>query len=323
MTKDLLIGIDIGGTTVKNAIIGVEGKMIAKWEIETNINNQGASVPNDIWQSIRDRLEELKIGKDRIVGMGVGAPGFIEPDTGVVAIAVNIGWRDFELKEILEKLSGIPVFVDNDANIAALGENWKGSGNQVENMLAVTLGTGVGGGIIANSHIVTGTNGTGAEIGHMTVVTEGGAPCNCGRTGCLETVASATGIVRQANEWIDAGNAPGLKQIKQESGSITTKDIFDLAREGDQPANKLIQSITDQLGLALANIAVTINPAKIVIGGGVSKAGEQLLTPLKKAFDRYALPRINEACDIVIAQLGNDAGVYGGAYLVLQQVNSN
>ncbi|MFC4404217.1 ROK family glucokinase [Gracilibacillus xinjiangensis] len=323
MAKDILIGIDIGGTTVKNAIIDVKGTMIAKWEIETKIQNQGASVPTDIWESIKIRLNELKIGKDRIIGMGVGAPGFIEPDTGIVAIAVNIGWENFHLKAVLEDLSGIPVYVDNDANIAALGENWKGSGNQVDNMLAVTLGTGVGGGIISNGQIVSGANGTGAEIGHMTVVTENGAPCNCGRKGCLETVASATGIVRQAMERIEKGDSPSLQQRMNQQGMITTKDIFELANEGDQAAIEIIHNVMDCLGLALANIAVTINPAKIVIGGGVSKAGEQLLGPLKKAFVKYALPRINEACDIVIAKLANDAGVYGGAYLVLQHTNSN
>ncbi|SFL82261.1 glucokinase [Gracilibacillus orientalis] len=317
MEKDLLIGVDIGGTTVKNAIISNHGELIAKWEIPTNLANQGENVPKDIWSSIENKLSELNVKKERCAGLGVGAPGFIEPETGKVAIAVNIGWENFQLKEILEKSSGLNVYVDNDANIAALGENWKGSGNQVENMLAVTLGTGVGGGIISNGQIVSGANGTGAEIGHITVE-QNGAACNCGRNGCLETVTSATGIVRQAEELIAKGKAISLKKRKDTNGVITTKDIFELAAAGDKESKALLDHVYDVLGFTLAAVAITVNPAKIVIGGGVSKAGNALLEPLKKAFGKYTLPRTNEACEFVIAQLGNDAGVYGGAYLVLQ-----
>ncbi|QGH34926.1 ROK family glucokinase [Gracilibacillus salitolerans] len=317
MEKDLLIGIDIGGTTVKNAIISNQGELIAKWEIPTDLDNQGENVPKDIWSSIENKLAELNLKKERCAGMGVGAPGFIEPETGKVAIAVNIGWKNFQLKEILEKSSGLNVYVDNDANIAALGENWKGSGNQVENMLAVTLGTGVGGGIISNGQIVSGANGTGAEIGHITVE-QNGAACNCGRNGCLETVTSATGIVRQAEELIAEGKAASLKKRKDANGVITTKDIFELAADGDKDSKAILDHVFDVLGFTLATVAITVNPAKVVIGGGVSQAGNALLDPLKKAFEKYTLPRTNEACEFVIAQLGNDAGVYGGAYLVLQ-----
>ncbi|WP_018933848.1 ROK family glucokinase [Gracilibacillus lacisalsi] len=317
MEKDLLIGIDIGGTTVKNAIISNQGELIAKWEIPTDLANQGENVPKDIWLSIENKLSELNLTKERCAGLGVGAPGFIEPETGKVAIAVNIGWENFYLKDILEELSGLNVYVDNDANIAALGENWKGSGNQVENMLAVTLGTGVGGGIIANGQIVSGANGTGAEIGHITVEKDGAA-CNCGRNGCLETVTSATGIVRQAEELMADGKADALKRRKDNSGEITTKDVFETAAEGDKDSKALLAHVLDVLGFTLATVAITVNPAKIVIGGGVSKAGNALLEPLKESFEKYTLPRTNEACEFVIAQLGNDAGVYGGAYLVLQ-----
>ncbi|SHN11920.1 ROK family glucokinase [Gracilibacillus kekensis] len=320
MIKDLLIGVDIGGTTVKNAIISTQGEMIAKWEISTRLENKGFSVPQDIWTSIKEKLTDLNIDKSRVLGLGVGAPGFIDPETGKVAIAVNIGWKDFALQNILEDLSGLAVYVDNDANIAALGENWKGSGNQVDNMLAVTLGTGVGGGIIANGKIVSGANGTGAEIGHITV-DKNGAPCNCGRTGCLETITSATGIVRQAEIMLAEGKAPKLQKRKEAKTTITTKDIFEIAAEGDKDTKQLLHHVFDVLGFALANIAITTNPSKIVIGGGVSKAGNLLLAPLKDAFEKYTLPRTNEACEFVLAELGNDAGVFGGAYLVLQNSN--
>ncbi|GAB2573412.1 ROK family glucokinase [Gracilibacillus alcaliphilus] len=317
MEKDLLIGIDIGGTTVKNAIITKQGELIAKWEVNTDLSDQGVRVPDDVWASIENKLTELDISKDRFFGMGVGAPGFIEPETGKVAIAVNIGWQDFALKDILEKVSGLPVYVENDANIAALGENWMGSGNQVENMIAVTLGTGVGGGIIANGQVISGANGTGAEIGHITVEKDG-AYCNCGRYGCLETVTSATGIVRQAQELMEVGKAEPLQQRKEQNGAITAKDVFEVAEAGDADCKELLLHVCDVLGATLAMLAITTNPAKIVIGGGVSKAGDIILEPLKEAFEKYTLPRTNEACDFEIAQLGNDAGVYGGAYLVLQ-----
>ncbi|MRH43128.1 ROK family glucokinase [Aquibacillus halophilus] len=319
MNKDYFIGVDIGGTTVKIAIINNIGDILNKWEILTNKDNSGASIPNDIWISLDENLGELHIDKNQIHGIGVGAPGFVDTETGNVSLAVNIGWKDFDLGPQLEKLSNLPVFVDNDANIAALGENWKGAGNLADFLIAVTLGTGVGGGIIANGKIINGFNGTAGEIGHLTVE-PGGAPCNCGRRGCLETIASATGIVRQANNVLNTESNSMIKEHYKLHGEITAKDVFDLAKKGDSQASEIVEKITDFLGLAIANAATLINPSKIVIGGGVSKAGAQLLVPLRQSFTNYALPRISEECEFVIAQLGNDAGVIGGAYLVKNQV---
>lgn len=317
MEKHYYIGVDIGGTTVKIAIIDNNGEINSKWEIPTRTESEGAHVPTDIWNSIEEKIEILKINKDRIKGIGAGAPGFVDPTTGVVSVAVNIGWKNFDLGKQLEELSSLPVHVDNDANIAALGENWKGSGALAENLIAITLGTGVGGGIIANGKVINGANGTAGEIGHLTVEI-GGAPCNCGRQGCLETVASATGIVRQAKEIIKAGHDTVLKSLLEKNGDLTSKDVFDAADKGDEQAEQLIVKVTDVLGLAIANTATVVNPSKVVIGGGVSKAGDQLLVPLKDAFNQHALARISEACEFTIAELGNDAGVYGGAYLVKQ-----
>ncbi|WP_077621508.1 ROK family glucokinase [Sediminibacillus massiliensis] len=317
MAEKYAIGIDIGGTTVKQAIISESGTIIDKWEIETNTANGGISIPDDIWASIEKKLEELAINKDFILGIGAGAPGFVEPSTGIVSIAVNIGWKDFDLKGQLEEKSGLPVLVDNDANIAALGENWLGSGNQADNLVAVTLGTGVGGGIISNKLILNGANGTAGEIGHFTVEPDG-APCNCGRRGCLETIASATGIARLASDVVASGCETILRNYLNDNGKVTSKDVFEAAEKDDQAAIELIEHVTDVLGLAIANTATVINPSKIVISGGVSLAGEQLLRPLRKAFDKHALPRISEACEFVIAELGNDAGVIGAAFLVKQ-----
>lgn len=316
MSEQLLIGVDIGGTTIKIGVIKTEGTIVDKWEIKTNKDNNAKNIPLDIWNSIKLKIKNLDIEKTDILGIGVGAPGFVDVKTGEVSIAVNLGWKDFKLAAILKELSGLPVMVDNDANIAAVGENWKGSGRLADNLIAITLGTGVGGGIIANGQVINGVNGTAGEIGHITVEA-GGSPCNCGRNGCLETVASATGIVRQAKNAIQSDSVTTLKD-RSKLKELSAKDVFELAATGDKASQEIIDRVTDVLGLAIANMATIINPSIIVIGGGVSKAGEDLLKPLRKAFESYTLPRIDEGCEFVIASLGNDAGIIGGAYLVKQ-----
>ncbi|UFT97776.1 ROK family glucokinase [Radiobacillus kanasensis] len=321
MSKKFLVGIDIGGTSIKMAVFEDDGTIIDKWEIPTNKDNQGVSIPGDIWTSLENKLKEHSIDPKEVQGMGVGAPGFIDSDTGSIYEAVNIGWKkNFDLGKQLQALSGLPVFVDNDANLAALGENWKGAGNLAENLIAITIGTGVGGGIITNGQVVNGSNGTAGEIGHIMVEADGYA-CNCGRKGCLETVTSATGMVRQAKEKLKDNPNSLLKTPLEKNGDLTTKDIFDAAKEGDAFSISIIERVADVLGLAIANVATIVNPSKIVIGGGVSKAGDQLLIPLRKAFDSFCLPRISEACEFRIAQLGNDAGVVGAAYLVKQKLS--
>ncbi|MDC3413394.1 ROK family glucokinase [Aquibacillus sp. 3ASR75-11] len=317
MKKPYYIGIDIGGTSVKMAFVDNNGSMMDKWEIPTNKMEKGAHVPLEIWASIVENMDQNNISKQDVAGIGVGAPGFVHPITGIISEAVNIGWKNFDLRNEMETISGLPTYVDNDANIAALGENWKGAGRKSDYLIAVTLGTGVGGGIIANGKILKGVNGTAGEIGHMTV-DPSGIRCNCGRKGCLETIASATGIVRKAKEGMKQNKHSMLTVHDRKEGDISAKDVFAMAEKGDQLANQIVEDITNTLGLAISNLAIAINPSKIVIGGGVSKAGESLLKPLRKAFDKHALPRISKECEFVIAQLGNDAGVFGGAYIVKQ-----
>ncbi|WP_173916148.1 ROK family glucokinase [Halobacillus sp. Marseille-Q1614] len=308
------IGADIGGTTVKLAVISVEGKIIKKWEIPTDTSDKGKNITSDIKDAIEQALKELDIHKSSILGIGAGAPGFVDSSTGYINEAINIGWKNFDFGNELQDLTGLPVWVDNDANLAALGENWLGAGRGVDNLIAVTLGTGVGGGIIANGEVINGANGTAAEIGHMLVKTSGGAPCNCGRSGCLETETSATAIVRKAGEKLEEYPDSKLSKIN----NITAKDVFQAAAQGDLAAEEVLKNVTDTLGLALANLTVVTNPNKIVLGGGVSAAGDQLITPLKKAYESYVLPRAGEACTFELAELGNDAGVIGGAFLVKQ-----
>ncbi|MBB6454269.1 glucokinase [Salirhabdus euzebyi] len=320
MKKKYYIGCDIGGTSVKLAIIKEDGVIFDKWEIPTNSMNNGESIPKDISNSIKEKMKNHAISIEEINGIGAGAPGYVDVPNGIVIEAVNIGWKDYHLKKELEELLHVPVFVLNDANLAALGENWLGAGQGSDNLIAVTLGTGVGGGIVVNGEVINGSNGTGGEIGHIIVTPNEGYLCNCGRKGCIETYASATGFVKQGLEAIENGLETTLSETLQLSGKLTSKDIFEHAKNGDNVSKQIIEKNADLLGLMLANLAVTTDPDKIIIGGGVAKAGNQLLTPLKAAFSKFVLGKINETCEIFIAQLGNDAGVVGGAYYVKQQL---
>ncbi|KGP91955.1 glucokinase [Pontibacillus chungwhensis BH030062] len=318
MEQKNVIGIDIGGTTVKLAFVTYNGEIIHKWEIPTVSEGGPEKMVQDIATSIANEQRKLELSFDDFKGIGVGAPGYISLQEGIVYEAVNIGgWRDVPLSKLLGEATGYNVRIENDANLAALGEYWKGAGDKADNLLAYTLGTGVGGGIIANGELLHGANGTVAELGHMTVIAEGGRNCNCGRTGCLETEASATGIVRSAIDGIEKGRTTSLKAIYDENGKVSAKDVFEAAAEGDKLAEDVLDHVTTVLGLAISNMAIAINPSKIVIGGGVSKAGDQLLDPLRTKFDTYTLQRTGAAVEFVIASLGNDAGVIGAAYLAL------
>jgi glucokinase len=315
----MIIGLDIGGTTVKIGFIDGGGEIIEKWEIPTDRANQGKSIVQDITDSIMNKLMQLQLDKQQFIGIGAGAPGFINATTGFVYEAVNVGWKNFDLAGLLQKNFGLPIFVSNDANVAVLGENWKGAGGQAKNILAVTIGTGVGGGVIAGGKLIEGVNGTAGEIGHITVERNGSA-CNCGRNGCLETVASATGIVRQAMESIRQHPQSALAKYYEEQADLTTKDIFRLAGNGDKQCKEILEYTFDMLGLAVANMGLVINPSKILIGGGVSAAGEPMLQMIDSAFQKYALPRVYDVCDMGLARLGNDAGIIGAAFLVKQKL---
>lgn len=316
MAEKWLIGVDLGGTTTKLAFINYYGEILHKWEIPTDNIGEGKNITINIAKAIDRKLEELDLTKDKIIGLGMGAPGPVNLATGVVYNTVNLGWKDnYPLKDLLEVETSLPVIIDNDANCAALGEMWKGAGNGAKDLVCVTLGTGVGGGVIANGDIVQGVSGAAGEIGHITFVPLGGAQCNCGKTGCLETIASATGIVRQAIEKLQLSEAGELAKLYKENGHITAKDVFDTARLGDATSLSVVSDTALHLGLALANIANTLNPEKIVLGGGVSKAGDILLKPVVENFAKFAFPRVRESTEIDIATLGNDAGVIGAAWL--------
>ncbi|MGN1400721.1 MAG: ROK family glucokinase [Bacillus sp. (in: firmicutes)] len=310
-----LVGIDLGGTTTKIAFITQTGEFVHKWEIKTDTSENGQHIVDSIAKAIDAKLLELNETADRLEAIGMGAPGPVDAKTGTVYEAVNLGWTNYPLQAALNEATGLPVAVDNDANIAALGEMWKGAGVGARNLVCVTLGTGVGGGIITNGQLVQGASGAAGEIGHITVIPFEGSPCNCGKSGCLETVASATGIVKVAMERLNESPSE-LKNILDKNGFITSKDVMDCAVQGDDYALSVIDRVSYYLGLSLANMANVLNPEIIVIGGGVSRAGDILLNTVREYFERFAFVRVRKSTTLKIATLGNDAGVIGGAKLV-------
>ncbi|MEH7414139.1 ROK family glucokinase [Neobacillus drentensis] len=323
MADKWIAGVDLGGTTTKIAFITVLGKIVHKWEIPTDNSDEGQNITSNIAKAIDEKLTEIGETKQKLMGIGMGAPGPVDYETGIILNVVNLGWKDnFPLKDSLEEATSLPAAVENDANCAALGEMWSGAGNGAKDLVCVTLGTGVGGGVIANGNIIQGVNGAAGEIGHITVIPSSGAPCNCGKTGCLETVASATGIVRLAVEEIkNSHSSSKLGELFTLNGRLTAKDIFDAARDNDRLAQKVLAEVSFHLGLALANIGNTLNPEKIVLGGGVSKAGNLLLESVKENFAKFAFPAVRNSTEIDLATLGNDAGVLGAAWLIKNKLN--
>lgn len=307
-----LIGIDIGGTSIKIGVTDLNGTIVQKWEIGTQKENKGTMILDDIWKSINTKLSSNEIDNE-IIGIGVGAPGFVDNKSGIVYKAVNIGWENFELEKKMENLFNVPVFVENDANLATLGENWKGAGNNSDDIVVITLGTGVGSGIITNGELLSGINGTAGEIGHITIDPDG-LNCNCGKRGCLDTIASGTGIENKALEMIEKHPSSDLANFYNSKGNITSKDIFYLAENGNELCRIIINDVTDILGYIIATVATVINPQKVLIGGGLSNNGYKLLNAIKMSFKKYTLPRIYESCSLEIAKLGNDAGIIGAVY---------
>ncbi|HEM3660436.1 TPA: ROK family glucokinase [Streptococcus suis] len=315
-----IIGIDLGGTSVKLAILTTDGEIQEKWSIKTNILDDGSHIVPDIIDSIKQRFETHGLTKDDFLGVGMGSPGVVDSEAGTVIGAYNLNWKTLQLvKDQFESALGLPFFIDNDANVAALGEQWVGAGNNNPNVVFMTLGTGVGGGVIAAGNLIRGVKGAGGELGHITVDFDEPFACTCGKKGCLETVASATGIVNLSRRYADqyAGDAK-LKQMIDDGQDVTAKDVFDLAKEGDDLALIVYRHFSEYLGVACANIAAVLNPAYIVLGGGVSAAGEFLLDGVRKVFAENSFPQIKESTQIVLATRGNDAGVLGAASLVLK-----
>ena len=304
-------GVDLGGTTVKIAYFDETGKMLEKWEIPTVTADGGKQILPDIAASIRSFLEANNIADTAILGIGIGVPGPVN-GAGVVNKCVNLGWGVFNIAEELSALTGFPVKAGNDANVAALGEFWKGGGQGCDNMVFVTLGTGVGGGIVINGQLLHGTHGAGAEIGHMVLNKYETAKCGCGKRGCVEQYCSATGIVRLAKDRLAT---PVVSSSLQKS-ELTAKAIFDAGKEGDKLALEILDTYYDYMGEFLGTLCSVINPEAVVLGGGVSKAGSMLLTGIAPYFHKYVFHGASEV-KFSLASLGNDAGAYGAFKLAV------
>lgn len=310
-----VFGVDVGGTTVKLGLFDIEGNLLDKWEIPTRKENGGELILVDTAESIKAKMSEKDMLKKDVVGVGLGAPGPIDGE-GTVYGAVNLGWGTFSIRDTLAELLDLPVKAGNDANVAALGEMWKGGGQGCKNLIAVTLGTGVGGGIIVNGEILTGAVGAGGEIGHMHVEDNETERCGCGNTGCLEEYASATGIVRLAVRALHSCEEPSvLRDVPEEE--LSAKKVFDAVKDGDGLAVKIAEQFGEYLGKGLGVVASIINPEIIVIGGGVSKAGKILFEYISPYFYKTVF-RGSSNVKFALATLGNDAGIYGAARLVLE-----
>lgn len=305
-------GVDIGGTTIKMGFFETNGKLLDKWEIKTNTSNGGEEILSDVAKAIDNKLAQEAISKDEVQGVGIGVPGPVCGE-GIVNKCINLGWGVVNVAEELRTLTGLDVKVGNDANVAALGEMWQGGAKGSKDVVMVTLGTGVGGGIIVNGKIVAGANGAGGEIGHITVNPDEIESCNCGQYGCLEQYTSATGIVRMAKRKLaKSDDETTLRKFE----SLTAKDVFDEAKAGDGVAKELVDELGEILGSTLSNMACVVNPEVIVIGGGVSKAGSILIATIQEHFKETA----HYACRdtrFELATLGNDAGIYGSMAMLL------
>ncbi len=305
-------GVDIGGTTVKMGLFKVDGKVTDKWEIPTRKEENGKYILEDIAKSVKERMQRDTLTLEDIAGLGIGVPGPVKED-GTVLKCANLGWGVFNVADTVRELTGIEnVKVGNDANVAALGEMWQGGGKGYNNLVMVTLGTGVGGGVILGGKILTGSNGAGGEIGHIRVNYEEKDVCGCGKTGCLEQYASATGVVRLAKKALEKKE----KKTTLVADDLSAKAVFDAAKAGDELAMDIVEEFGFYLGMALAHISQVIDPEVFVIGGGVARAGQIIIDEVSKNYEENVMFALKNKA-FKMAELGNDAGIYGSARMVL------
>lgn len=315
MSEQIYVGVDLGGTAIKVGICDTEGRLLQTFEGPTEVAKGHDTVIDNIENYIRRIVEESPYDWSQVAGIGAGVAGFTNVKEGVILLAPNVGFKDVPIRAILEERLGKPVKIDNDANVAALGEAWSGAGKGIDNCVCYTLGTGVGGGIIINGKIVQGFSGMAGELGHIAVIPDLEAiQCGCGKMGCLETVSSATGIIRMAKDAVERGDRTSLSLLED----IAAKDVFDAAKAGDEVAVRIISRAAFYLGKSMAAVAVTLNPERFIIGGGLSKAGEFLFEQIRETFKKLTPEPVTRGVSIVPAELGNDAGMIGAAGLFLR-----
>ena len=313
--KEYAFGIDLGGTTAKIGLFTTSGALLEKWEVATDTSNAGEHILENLAAAVLGKMKEQSIQPEQVEGVGIGVPGPVLDSSIVPIVCANLGgWGERNVSAQLSGLlDGLKVLVGNDANVAALGEIWMGAAKGAKNAVMVTLGTGVGGGVVVNGKVIDGVHGAGGEIGHITVNRHETAVCGCGKRGCLEQYSSATGVVRCMKKLLDEN--PDTPCVLRGT-EFTAKDVFDAARNGDALAAREVDEMSDTLGMALANIASTVDPEAFLVGGGVARAGDVLFAPLNKHFQEYAFKSCRET-PIKQASLGNDAGIYGAVRLIV------
>mgnify|MGYP004534783385 FL=1 len=313
--KEYAFGIDLGGTTAKVGLFTTAGELLEKWEVPTDTSHAGEHILANLAAAIRGKMEEKSLSAQQVEGVGVGVPGPVLDSRIVPIVCANLGgWGDRNVAEDLSALlDGLPVLVGNDANVAALGEIWMGAAKGCRNAVMVTLGTGVGGGVIVNGKVIDGVHGAGGEIGHITVNRHETATCGCGKRGCLEQYSSATGVVRCMKKLLEED--PDTPCVLRGTDFVA-KDVFDAARSGDVLAAREVDQMTATLGMALANIAAVVDPEMFLIGGGVARAGAVLFDPLTAHYRDTAFRSCRDI-PIKAASLGNDAGIYGAVRLIV------
>jgi len=313
--KEYAFGIDLGGTTAKIGLFTTSGALLEKWEVATDTSNAGEHILENLAAAVLGKMKEQSIRPEQVEGVGIGVPGPVLDSSIVPIVCANLGgWGERNVSAQLSGLlDGLNVLVGNDANVAALGEIWMGAAKGAKNAVMVTLGTGVGGGVVVNGKVIDGVHGAGGEIGHITVNRHETAVCGCGKRGCLEQYSSATGVVRCMKKLLDEN--PDTPCVLRGT-EFAAKDVFDAARNGDALAAREVDEMSDTLGMALANIASTVDPEAFLVGGGVARAGDVLFAPLNKHFQEYAFKSCRET-PIKQASLGNDAGIYGAVRLIV------
>lgn len=315
MNRELVIGLDLGGTNIKGALLDRDGNIILKREAATLAQEGPEAVTLRMAGLISEFEAAAKNNGEEVIGVGVGIPGLPDQQSGDVIFAPNLGWRNVPLVKFLKNTVTLPVVLENDANVAALGEQWRGAGRGSKNMIMITIGTGIGGGLIIGGDLYSGTNGSAGEIGH-TVIDPAGPLCSCGRQGCLETLTSASAMKRMAVEAVARGEKTSLAEKKE----IEAKDVICAARERDPIAAKIVSSAAHYLGIGIANMINIFNPDTVVIGGGVSGAGDILLKPLRDSTKKWSLDASYRVVKLALAELGNDAGCIGAGGLVLNRL---
>lgn len=315
MTKR--IGIDVGGTNVKIALVDGEGKIIYSNSVPTYAQMGYEYTVNNIKQAIRDLMKETNTDAKEIEGIGFDFPGQVDYKTGVVKLAPNIpGWINVPIAQMIEEEFNIPTRIDNDVRCAALGELKFGAGKGCENFVCITVGTGIGSGLVINGQLVRGAANAAGEIGHIKLQMNGGPICGCGDTGCLEAFASGPSIVAMAQEYLKGGKSTKFREMAGADGEITPYIVAKAAEAGDPVAKRIFEIVGTYIGIGLVSVINLLNPEKVIIGGGVAAAGDLLLDPIRKTIKERAMVVAGNSVEIVPAELGNSAGVIGASMLV-------